>query len=226
MGTAPRVTRPVIVAHRAANDLTRIPEASRHADVVEADVHLFGGRLEIRHAKTLGPFPILWERWHLVERARPPLILEHLLEAMPLGPDLMLDLKGPDPRLAPAVARAIRGYAARRRVLVSSRVWRSVERLRGQEGISTLHSVGSERQLRSLVSRHGPDSLEGVSVHRRLLDRSVVHALRERAGQVWSWPVNDAQSARVLGEWGVTGLISDAPELLRPAIAPHARAGR
>ena len=57
----------VVIAHRAGNSLERLAGAGAVADVVEADVHLFRGRLEVRHAKTLGPFPRLWERWYLLE---------------------------------------------------------------------------------------------------------------------------------------------------------------
>ena len=204
-----------IVAHRAANDLSALRAAAPHADVVEADVHLFRGRLEVRHAKTIGPIPVLWERWHLVERTRPPLVLGDVLASVDPDVGLMLDLKGPDPRLARAVARATADWARARPLLVSSRVWRTLERLRCRTEVTTLHSVGSPRQLRALMRRYGPGSLMGVSVHRRLLTPAIVAALRARAPYVWSWPVNDAATATRLAEWGVTGMISDVPAAIR-----------
>lgn len=215
-----------VVAHRAANDLVTLRTAATHADVVEADVHLFRGRLEVRHAKTIGPIPVLWERWHLVERTRPPLVLEDLLASVDPGVRLMLDLKGPDPRLARAVAHATSDWAQARPLLVSSRVWRTLERLRDRTEVTTLHSAGSPRQLRALLRRYGPGSLMGVSIHRRLLTPAIVAALRARAPHVWSWPVNDAATATRLAEWGVTGMISDAPAAIRglpggPATSPR-----
>ena len=57
---------PFVVAHRAGNDLARLRAAEAlRVPLIEADVHLFAGRLEVRHLKTLGPFPILWDRWEL-----------------------------------------------------------------------------------------------------------------------------------------------------------------
>ena len=54
---------PFVVAHRAGNDLELLRCAARaRSRVIEADVHLYAGRLEVRHLKTLGPFPVLWDR--------------------------------------------------------------------------------------------------------------------------------------------------------------------
>lgn len=207
----------VIIAHRAGNDLGAIAGASAHADVIEADVHLFRGRLEVRHAKTIGPLPVLWERWYLLDHDTPRPVLQDLLSTVERDVDLMLDLKGPDPRLPRAVLCAVSGWLTDgRRLVVSSRVWRTVDRLRGVPGIATLHSAGSRRQLRALLHRYGPGELEGISVDHRLLSREIVSALRQRAGNVWTWPVNDLATACRLEEWGVTGFITDAPQVLRP----------
>lgn len=208
---------PVIVAHRAGNDLAALAAAAAHADVAEADVHLRRGRLELRHAKRLGPLPVLWERWHLVDPASEPLLLGDLLAQVPAGLELMLDLKGPDPRLAGAVMRAAQDWRAARSLIACSRAWRTVDGLLGTSGLRTLHSVGSARQLRTLLRRYRPDTLEGVSIDRALLTPTVVSLLRERAPHVWSWPVNDRATARALAAWGVTGLITDVPAILRPA---------
>lgn len=209
------MSAPLVVAHRAANDPAAAAVAARVADVLEADVHLFGGRLEVRHAKTIGPIPVLWERWHLVERIRPPLVLEDLLTALPTGPGVLLDLKGPDPRLGPRVLRAL--AASGRTAYVSARIWRTADRLRGAPGVTVMHSVGTARQLRRLLRTRRPGSLEGVCVDRRILTPALTAALRERAPRVWSWPVDDAATAGRLAEWGVTGMISDHPGRLRRA---------
>jgi hypothetical protein len=42
--------------------------------------------------------------------------------------------------------------------------------------------------------------------------------LRERSSELWTWPVDDPEDAVMLAGWGVTGLISDRPELLRPGL--------
>jgi glycerophosphoryl diester phosphodiesterase len=205
----------LVIAHRAANSPEALARVGRCADVVEADVHLFRGRLEVRHAKTLWPLSILWERWYLLDRDTPRPLLGELLPLVESGVELMLDLKGPDPRLAGAVLEATRDFAAERGLIVSGRVWRTIDRLRGTPGVRTLHSVGNRCELRALLRRRGPGTLEGVSIHRRLLTPGVVSALRERVQWVWSWPIDDPATAAVLAAWGVTGFISDAPERLR-----------
>jgi hypothetical protein len=205
----------LVVAHRAANLPSGIaPAVAAGADVVEADVHLFRRRLEVRHGKTLGPFPRLWEQWHLLDREAPRPPLEPILAAVPAGTGLLLDLKGPDPRLAAAVFRALAAAPPAAGVRVCGRWWGTLERMRGAPGVRTMHSAGSRAQLRLLLRRR-PGSLEGACVRRGLLTPAVVAALRERAEDVWTWPVHDRASAQILAAWGVTGVITDDPARLR-----------
>jgi glycerophosphoryl diester phosphodiesterase len=215
---APANVPGLVIAHAGANTLEALAGAGERADVVEADVHLFRGRLEVRHAKTLGPVRILWERWYLLPRDTPRVTLEDVLAAVGPQVDLMLDLKGRDPRMAGAVLDAAREVVDARGLILSARAWRTADRLLGTPGVRTLHSVGNARQLRALLRRYRPGSLEGVSVHRRLLTPATASALRERAPWLWSWPVDDPADARALAGWGVTGFISDAPERLRPGV--------
>jgi glycerophosphoryl diester phosphodiesterase len=210
------VTLPgLVVAHRAANTVAGVaPAIAAGADVVEADVHLFRRRLEVRHAKTLGPLPRLWEKWYLLPAGAPRPPLDEVLAAVPAGTGLLLDLKGPDPRLAGAVLRALDGAAAGRDVIVCGRFWGTVERLRGVPGVRTLHTAGSRGQLRMLLRRARRGALEGASVRRDLLTPAVAAALRERADELWTWPVPDRATALLLSGWGVTGFITDEPALL------------
>jgi glycerophosphoryl diester phosphodiesterase len=209
------VTQPVVVSHRAANDLTALARAAAAgAQIVEADVHLHRGRLEVRHTKTLWPLPILWDRWYLADPFAPRLMLEDLLAATPRDVTLMLDLKGVKPGLGPAVARLLDADGERPTV-ICSRVWRHLPRFRGRPETVVLHSAGSPGQLRRLLARYRPGELEGVSVKRDLLTPEVVRELRRRAPRVWTWPVDDPALAARLASWGVTGFISDAPAALR-----------
>ena len=143
MGPAAAMTPCRIIAHRAGNDLTALRAVAGLADVAEADVHLFRGRLEVRHAKTIGPVPVLWERWLLVPRPPRALGLAEVLAAVPDGTGLMLDLKGPDPRLPRAVRAAIAGWADGRALVVSSRVWPHLATFRGRPGLVTMRSAGT-----------------------------------------------------------------------------------
>jgi hypothetical protein len=191
------------VAHRAGNDLARLRAAEAlELPLVEADVHLFGGRLEVRHRKTVGPIPILWDRWELAPPWAPRLLLEELLEAAP-ATELMLDLKGHDRRLPARVLAAIEAAGRPGRLTVCSQDWRLLAPLAGLPEIRIVHSVGNARQLARL-----PETVAGVSIHERLLDAGVVAELRRRATLVLSWPVETAAQARRLAAWGVQGLIS------------------
>lgn len=207
-----------IVAHRAGNDLARLRAAeAAGVPLVEADVHLFAGRLEVRHRKTVGPIPILWDRWELASPWAPRMLLADLLSEAAPGTELMLDLKGHDRRLPDRVARAIEASGALGRVTVCSQDWRLLEPFRRHPDVRVVHSVGNARQLARLRRRHGGD-LAGISIHRRLLDAAVVADLRRRAELVLSWPVESVEQARELTGWGVRGLISQSFERLAPAL--------
>lgn len=202
---------PFVVAHRAGNDLALLRRAEG-ARFAEADVHLFAGRLEVRHLKTLGPLPILWDRWYLAPRGTPRLSLRDLL-AVARSP-LLLDLKGRDPRLARRVAAELERFPDAD-VTVCSRSWRLLEPF----GERAVYSVGSRRQLRALRRRFAGRRLAGISIHRRLLDAATVADLKRRAELVVSWPVATVEEARELGRWGVDGVTTERFEALGAALA-------
>ena len=78
--------------------------------VIEADLHLFRGRIEVRHLKTIGPVPLLWDRWKLANPFAPRLLLADLLCAAGPQTELVLDLKGRDCRLAEIALEAVRPH--------------------------------------------------------------------------------------------------------------------
>jgi glycerophosphoryl diester phosphodiesterase len=196
-----------VIAHRAGNDLPLLRKAEELGiELVEADVRLWRGRLEVRHLKTLGPIPILWDRWELANPRTPRLPLRDLLDAADARTELLLDLKGRNPRLSELVLAELRGG---RPVTVCARSWRLLGPFAGREDVTVVHSVGSRRELRRLLRRFGDRRLDGVSVHERLLDAPTAAELRRVAGLVMSWPVNSVQRARELTSLGVEGLITD-----------------
>lgn len=202
-----------IVAHRAGNDLERLRAAEAlRLRLVEADVHLFAGRLEVRHRKTVGPLPILWDRWELAPPWAPRMVLDELLATAGAGTELMLDLKGHDPRVPERVLAAIGTSRRSGRITVCSQDWRLLEPFAAHPGIRVVHSVGNARQLARLRQRDG--ALAGISIHERLLDAAVVEELRRRAALILSWPVESVGQARRLAGWGVHGLISRSFENL------------
>jgi glycerophosphoryl diester phosphodiesterase len=215
---------PLVVAHRAGNALDRL-RASEAAGLAfaEADVHLFRGRLEVRHFKTVGPLPLFWDRWELAPPWRPRLLLDEVLAAAAPSTELMIDLKGRRPRLAELVAEAVAPYLGQRRLTVSSRCWPLLEPF-AELPVRRLHSVGSARQLRALVRQFPGARLDGVAIHERLLDLAALAELRRIAAVVMTWPVNDAGRAAELLGLGVDGLISDRPEAITAAFATEAAA--
>ena len=209
--------RPFFVAHRAGNRLSDLRAAERFSPtLVEADVRLYRGRLEVRHLKTAGPIPILWDRWRLQASWRPQLRLEELLAAIASETELMLDLKGPRKRLADLVLNEIEPYLPERRFTVCSRWWRLLEPFAGTP-VRRVYSIGSSHQLRWAFRRFANQALEGVSIHERLADRETITALREIADVVMTWPVSEPARARSLLRLGIDGLITDDPAALAHA---------
>ena len=209
-----------MVGHRCGNDLGRLRSAiASGIPAVEADVHLFRGRLEVRHLKTLGPIPVLWDTWY-VTRPRPGrLLLDDVLAACDPTVELMLDLKGPRRAIALLVLDALRPDRGLLRLTVCGRHPRVLSAFQDDPDVRVVHSVGSRRRLRSFL--RGRDVVDSVAVHARLLDAPTVAALRRRAGRVLVWPVTTPAEAARLGDWGVHGLITERLELA-PSGSPAA----
>lgn len=206
-----------VVAHRAGNDLARLRQAEQlGVALVEADVRLWRGRLEVRHLKTAGPLPILWDRWRLANPFAPRLELRDVLARAGPETELLLDLKGHDRRLAQLVLDAL---PSGRQVTVCARDAGLLEPFAGRDHVRLFQSLGSRRQLRAFLRTADTLVLDGVSIHERLLDERVVAELRRCGAIVMTWPVNSLQRAHEVESLGVQGLISDRPSALleRPA---------
>lgn len=215
MTPSDREPSPFPIAHRAGNDLSLLVQAERMGlPLVEADVHLFRGRAEVRHLKTAGPVPLLWDRWKLASPFAPRLLLDELLVAAAPGTELMLDLKGRDRRLAPLVLEAVRA-AGRPATSVSARAWPLLDVFRDVPGVRCFHSIGRRYQLRALERRYAGVGVAGVSIHARLADAATIARLRRLAGTIVTWPVRSVEHARLLASWGVAGVITDDLVLAR-----------
>ena len=212
--------RALAIAHRAGNSLPALQAAAEvGADVFEADVHSYGGRLEVRHEKSLGPLPWLWEKWELIPSASlPTLELAQLLDALgalPEPPQLMVDLKGPG-GVGVHVARLMHERLPERPILVCSRWWPGVRPFFGRtwaHPVLSARNRGEMQQLRMRVRRGTPPY--GVSLHRSLLSRTLIAELHERVPLVMTWPVNDPVALEEVLSLGVTGVISDEADILR-----------
>ncbi|HEU4948257.1 MAG TPA: hypothetical protein VFT31_13990 [Kribbella sp.] len=208
------------VAHRAGNDLGALRTAlDSGVDLVEADVHAFRGRLEVRHHKSLGPW-WLWDRWELAHRRDSALVeLRELVEALNGDPRLMLDLKGVHPWLASRVVSVFRELAPSAAFTVCTQHWWMLDAFRALPHVRAVFSAGSRRGLNRLRARLQTAPVFGVSVNRGLLTPEGVADLRRRAGVVMTWPVDTTEGLADAHRLGVGGVISKDLGVLRSVVA-------
>jgi glycerophosphoryl diester phosphodiesterase len=215
--------RALAIAHRAGNSLEALHQAvALGADVIEADVHAYRGNLEVRHLKTLGPLPFLWDTWELVPASRPRLGLRELLTAAREGTTFMLDLKGRHPTAGRSVARALHEHAPGRPVIVCSRYWPALDAFADLPWCKVVLSARTRAELTRLRERlrsPGEPAPYGVSIHRSLLTEPLVAELHSRVEVVMTWPVNDETALQGVLDLGVTGVISDELDIVRAVLA-------
>jgi hypothetical protein len=204
------------IAHRAGNSLAGLHAANTlGVDVIECDVHEHRGRLEVRHLKTAGALPFLWDTWELASAFAPRLGLAELLAADQRGSTFMLDLKGRGTAVPRLVASALRQVSHQQPLLVCGRYWPSIDALVEMPFVRPVFSARNQVEfgmLRRRLARNG--RTYGVSVHRSLLTRAAVAELHDCAEVVMTWPVNDVASLDLLLDMGVTGMTSDEPAVL------------
>jgi glycerophosphoryl diester phosphodiesterase len=219
--------RPLVVAHRAGNSVATVKAAeAAGVDMVEADLHLFRGAIEVRHEKTIGPLPIFWERWRLVEVRAPRMQLGELLRAVAPDTHLLLDLKGPSSRLSRRARDVVGEAFAGRSFSVCARNWLLLRPFTNVPGVTVVRSVGSRLQLWLVTSWRGARHPDAVSIDERLLDGHVVARVLARTDVVFAWGVTSEARLRELHAIGVTGFILDEPALawaIRANIEPAGR---
>jgi len=179
----------------------------------------------VRHRKTMGPVPLLWDRWELARGWAPRRTLAELLDTAGARDELMLDLKGTHRRLSYAIRAALDQDAPARPVTVCSRNWRLLEPFAGRPEVRVVYSVGSAGQLARLLRLTRERPVDAISIHQRLLTPAVVQRLNARAGFVMTWPVNTRARMVDLLDWGVRGIISDDFELLHALVSARAERG-
>jgi glycerophosphoryl diester phosphodiesterase len=221
--------RLLAIAHRAGNHLRLLKRAEEiGADYVEADVRVHRGRLEVRHLKTVRWLPLLYDRWRVgpwrwrIGLSIAPgwtnrLVLSTLLHRLAPQTGLMIDLKGDDETLAPAVLHALHDAGGERPVIVCSQNWRHIDPLLGEPAVTAVHSIGNARQLQALLARK-PFETQGISIDSVLLDEEVVRQLHDRAPIVVTWPINRTSLLERVTALGVDGVITDSLSILRRVV--------
>lgn len=206
------------IAHRAGNSLAGLHEANRlGVDVIECDVHAYRGRLEVRHLKTAGPLPFLWDRWELASASAPRLGLAELLAAGERGATFMLDLKGRREGVGRQVGDLLHRSASAEPILVCGRFWPSVDHVatRLPHALPVL-SARTRAELVALSRRCAEPARRpyGVSLHASLLGSDAAARLRSQVELVSTWPVNDDSTLERVLDLGANGIVSDEPGVL------------
>jgi glycerophosphoryl diester phosphodiesterase len=208
------------IAHRAGNDLVALREAARlGADVIEADVHLHRGRLEVRHLKTMGPLPWLWDRWELHPAAAPRMVLDELLDALPAGQTVMLDLKGVG-QVGPETLRLLHARSLDHPLWVCARWWPSALAFGPADWAQVLLSARGRTEVARLRRRlrTGPVPY-GVSLHLSMLTPALVGDVQAAGALVLTWPVDDRPALDRARELGVDGAITKDLSIVEELVA-------
>lgn len=216
--------RPLVIAHRAGNELATARRAEcLGADLIEADVWHYRDRLELRHVKTMGPIPLLWDRWTLEPGWTHRFVLADLLAATQVETRLLLDLKGTDTTIAPRIVETIRTRQPARPVILCGRNWAQLDPVATDDGVTIFYSVNSDDELQAVWAKLARTAHPAVSIHARFLTPALTRRFHDARTTVISWPVNDAALARRLLDLGIDGFTTDNVALLE-RIAHH-RAG-
>jgi glycerophosphoryl diester phosphodiesterase len=207
------------IAHRSGNSVAGLRTAlDMGVDLVEADVHAYRGRLEVRHLRSMGGLPFLWDKDAIVHRRRHEhLDLAGLIAALGDDHRLMIDLKGVHPRLAPMVAGLLRESVPDRGLTVCTKAWWMLDAF--DLPVQQVLSAASRRGLSRLRARVARDPVHGVSVRLSLLDAGVVDELHRGTDRVLVWPVDSEEALDRARSIGADGVISKDLDLLRRLLA-------
>ncbi len=210
--------RPLAIAHRAGNCLPRLARAKAiGADLAELDLWLHRGRLEVRHARALGPLPLLREGWRIAP-AWPRLELEAVLEAAARDLPLMVDLKTESPALSKAVAAAFERRLPGAPYAVTARAWPLLAPFEGMAHVRLLPSAAWPGELAALMPELG-GRFRALSLHATLAQPEAMRELAARGVDACVWPVNTRAALAQALAAGAAGVNSDNLDLLAAVVA-------
>lgn len=210
------------VAHRRGNEVLTLREAALlGADIIEGDVHLHRGRLEVRHQKSMGPLPWFWEKWKVYPAHIPRPALDELLEGRPTGATLMLDLKGVG-RVGAKTRHAVADHPPHEPFLVCARWWPSLRPFHDLEAARIVLSARGPVALWRLRRRLRAGQVPyGVSVHLSVLTPELVAEIQSYGVLVLSWPVDDRPGLERAHALGIDGAITKDLDIVRELVAAH-----
>lgn len=205
------MTPPTRILHRAGNfhDLLHLAEHPS-VDAIEADIWVVRGRLIAHHQRPVGP--LLVGRRGLARADRVP--LEVILEAVKDRSHFVIDLRSwfgdPAPELARVLAANLDDFS---HIHVSCEAWVTADRLREWlPGLDVTYSIRFQQQLRAFLADvdDGTRAPTPVTVRESMLrSPEAVEGIRQRAGRVGAWTVDDVERALELKRWGIDQLVSN-----------------
>jgi glycerophosphoryl diester phosphodiesterase len=223
---------PQVIGHRGwparfpDNTLAGFLAASIVADAVELDVRRCSdGKLVLSHDPELGGLVVAEHPWSELAEVdlgdgHHPALLDELLAALPDLP-IQFEIKNlpfqpgfePDHRVALEAAER-----ARPGDIVTSFYWPSLGAVRSAFAeVATGVLVGHSGDLGSAIESALQGGHAAVLPHVGLPREEMARAL-EKGIEVIPWVVDEASLARELAGFGVSGIITDDPALIRSAL--------
>lgn len=211
-----QIPKPFASAHRAGNSRQQALQAiEAGADLLETDIWLHRGRLELRHKETLGPIPLLWEKWAIEPGWKPRYLLRDLLQDVPEHVLLFLDFKGEEMQLGPEVLKELQSFAPGRMVAICGRNYPQLQIIADAPNVLCFYSVGDDAEwpiAQKLIARSNPPAL---SIHADLITPERMAWMNDIDGIVVCWNVQTEAQMQHLRDIGVDGFTTDSPALIR-----------
>lgn len=200
------------VAHRTPRTAAGCRElADLGVTVFEVDLQLLAGVPVVSHYLPL----LAWlprlrhDRWRFTVRARAAAEedLAAVLDRVPAGCSVLVDLKTESPEAAATVVGLLRAAGPADRWYVSAKD-PAVLAVLAAAGHRTWRSLSTRAALTSVLAG-GPLDVDAVTVRHAYLDRATVGRLREVAPRVLAWTVRSPRRAAELADAGVDGITAD-----------------
>lgn len=210
-----QIPKPFASAHRGGNSRRQALAAiEAGADLLEADIWLHTGKLELRHKQTLGILPILWEKWAIAPGWVPRYHLRELLDDVPEDVLIFLDFKGTAMDLGPEVVHELQRFAPSRVIAICGRNYPQLQTIAHEPNIICFYSVGSEEEwpiAKELIAASNPPAL---SLDANLATPERINWMSSIGGTVVCWNVKSESQMNELRAMGVDGFTTDSPNLL------------
>ena len=210
-----RIPKPFASAHRAGNTREQAFRAiEAGADLLETDIWLHKGRLELRHKQTLGPIPILWEKWSIAPGWTPRYQLRDLLRDVPEDILLFLDFKGEEMDLGPQVLKELQHFSPDRLVAICGRNYPQLQTIADAPNILCFYSVGDDEEWPQAQKLIAASEFPALSIHASLVTPERMAWMNTIGGIVVCWDVHTAEQMRELRKLGVDGFTTDNHNLI------------